>query len=114
MNTTWAEICARRLERHALSTPARDARPADIVGAMCGAHAQVMSAAELSIGIRIADITRADIHDALWAEHALIKTFGPRGTVHLLPAKDLAIWAGALSALPYHASVNSTSGLLTP
>jgi hypothetical protein len=114
MTMTWAEVCARRLERHALSTPARDARPADIVGAMCGAHAQVMSAGELSIGIRIAGITRAQIQDALWNEHSLIKTFGPRGTVHLLPAEDLAIWAGALSALPYHPSVNNTSGLLTP
>jgi hypothetical protein len=114
MIMSWNEICARRLERHALSTPAQDARPTDIVGAICGAHAQVMSAAELSIGIRIAGITRAEIRDALWAEHSLIKTFGPRGTVHLLPAEDLAIWAGALSALPYHPSVNSTSGLLTP
>jgi hypothetical protein len=114
MTMTWTEVCARRLERHALSAPAQDAQPADIVDAMCGAHAQVMSAAELSLGIRIAGVTRAKIQDALWAEHSLIKTFGPRGTIHLLPARDLAIWAGALSALPYHPSVNRTSGLLMP
>jgi hypothetical protein len=29
-----------------------------------------------------------------------VKTFGPRGTVHLLPTRDLAVWCGALSALP--------------
>src|SRR5437764_1207442 len=49
---SWAAVCARRLERHALSTPSTDARPAAIVSALCGAHAQVMSAAELSIGLR--------------------------------------------------------------
>ena len=63
---------------------------------MCGAHAQVISAAELSIGLRSARITRSEIYDALWSKHSLIKTFGPRGTVHLLPAEDLAIWTGAL------------------
>ncbi len=30
----------------------------------------------------------------------LVKTFGPRGTIHLLPAADLPMWTGALSALP--------------
>jgi len=96
---SWAEVCARRLERHALSTPLRDARPADIVSIMCGAHAQMLSAAELSIGLRIASITRTNIQEALWTEHSLIKTFGPRGTVHLLSAADLPMWTGALSAI---------------
>src|SRR5881409_812190 len=89
---SWAEVCARRLERHALSVPSQDGRPADIVRAMCGAHAQVLSAAELSIGLRIAGITRTDVRHALWTERSLVKTFGPRGTVHLLPTQDLPIW----------------------
>jgi Winged helix DNA-binding domain len=114
MIITWAEVCARRLERHALSAPARDARPADIVGAMCGAHAQVLSAAEWSVGLRIAGITRTEIRDALWTDHSLVKTFGPRGTVHLLPAQDLPMWAGALSAMPYGRNADARSELLTP
>jgi hypothetical protein len=97
---SWAEVCARRLDRHALSTPAHDARPAEIVAAICGAHAQVLSAAELSIGLRIDGITRAAVRDALWTERTLVKTFGPRGTVHLLPTQDLPLWTGALSAIP--------------
>jgi hypothetical protein len=97
---TWAEVCARRLERHALAAPAQQAQPADIVAAICGAHAQILSAGELSIGLRIAGLTRNDVQYALWTEHSLIKTFGPRGTVHLLPARDLAMWTGALSAIP--------------
>ena len=30
-------------------------------------------------------------------EHTLVKTHGPRGTVHLLPAADLPMWIGALA-----------------
>jgi hypothetical protein len=67
---------------------------------MCGAHAQVMSAAELSLGIRLEDTTRTGVRDALWSEHSLVKSFGPRGTVHLLPTCDLELWTGALSAMP--------------
>ena len=37
---TWAEVCARRLERHALLVSLKEARPAEIVSAMCGAHAR--------------------------------------------------------------------------
>jgi hypothetical protein len=111
---SWDAILARRLERHGLAAPLSDTRPAEIVGAMCGAHAQILSAAELSIGLRLAGITRTDVRDALWREHSLIKTFGPRGTVHLLPARDLSMWAGALSALPSTASPFSQDARLTP
>lgn len=97
---SWAEVSARRLDRHGLASPLQDTRPADIAGTICGAHAQVMSAAELSIGLRLDGATRADVRHALWTERSLVKTYGPRGTVHLLPAWDLSMWTGALSALP--------------
>lgn len=97
---SWDQVCARRLHRHGLAGPAPDAGPAGVVAAMCGAHAQVMSAAELSIGLRLPGATRSDVRHALWTEHSLVKTMGPRGTVHLLPTQDLPLWTGALSATP--------------
>jgi DNA glycosylase AlkZ-like len=97
---TWSGVTSRRMARHALTEPASGPSPADIVGVLCGAHAQVLSAAELSIGRRIAGATRADVRRALWQDRTLVKTFGPRGTVHLLSAADLPMWTGALSALP--------------
>ena len=97
---TWSGVTARRMARHALAEPTADLGPAGIAGVLCGAHAQVLSAAELSIGRRIAGATRTDVQRALWEERTLVKTFGPRGTIHLLPAADLPMWAGALSALP--------------
>lgn len=109
----WSAACARRLDRHGLSAPI-DGRPADVVAAMCGAHAQVVSAAELSIGMRLPDATRADVRAALWTEHSLVKTYGPRGTVHLLPTRDLPLWTGALSANPQTASSLPPGIRMTP
>ena len=97
---TWSGVTARRMARHALAEPAADLRPDAVAGVLCGAHAQLLGAAELSIGRRITGATRADVRRALWEERTLVKTFGPRGTIHLLPAADLAMWTGALSALP--------------
>ena len=117
---SWAGVWARRLERHGLSAqapapaPAPAARPADVVGAIGGAHAQVMSAAELSVGLRLPGITRAEIRRALWTERRLVKTLGPRGTVHLLAAGDLPMWIGALAALPPARSGHAPDVRLTP
>ncbi|MFJ9636603.1 winged helix DNA-binding domain-containing protein [Streptomyces sp. NPDC101178] len=104
VTVSWPEANARRMERQHLSGPAPGLSPADVAGAMLGAHAQVLSAAELSVGLRGEGLTRADVRTALWADdparRTLVKTFGPRGTVHLLPAADLPLWTGALSAVP--------------
>jgi len=97
---TWAGVLARRLERQALAEPARDLGPADVASLLVGVHAQILASAELAIGRRIAGATRTDVQRALWEERTLVKTFGPRGTVHLLATADLPMWTGALSALP--------------
>jgi hypothetical protein len=88
------------MARHALASPSGALDPAGVASLLCGAHAQILTAAEFSIGRRIAGATRADVRRALWEDRTLVKTFGPRGTVHLLPAADLPMWTGALSALP--------------
>jgi hypothetical protein len=111
---TWGGVTARRMVRHALTEPATGLSPAGIAGALCGAHAQVLSAAELSIGRRIAGATRADVRRALWEERTLVKTFGPRGTIHLLPTADLPMWTGALSALPPSGSAHPEGVRFTP
>ncbi|MFI8961110.1 winged helix DNA-binding domain-containing protein [Streptomyces sp. NPDC053493] len=103
VRVTWARANARRIRRQFLAAPAdapAAAGPAAVAGAMLGAHAQVLSAAELSVALRTTAATRADVRAALWEDRSLVKTFGPRGTVHLLPAADLPMWTGALSALP--------------
>jgi hypothetical protein len=102
VRVSWAQACATRLAHHALTGPPAGTQgtPAAIAGRMCGAHAQVMTAAEWSIGLRLPGATRSDIRSAVWSDRSLVKTFGPRGTVHLLPAADLPMWIGAMSAIP--------------
>ncbi|MFI8831484.1 winged helix DNA-binding domain-containing protein [Streptomyces afghaniensis] len=98
---TWDAASARRTQRQHLAGPAGDGTPvAEVVGAMMGAHAQVPSAAEVSVGVRTSGLTRADVRTALWDERSLVKTYGPRGTVHLLPARELPLWSAALTAVP--------------
>jgi hypothetical protein len=81
---------------------------------MCGAHAQVLAAAEISVALRMASGTRADVQQALWEDRSLVKTFGPRGTVHLLPADDLPMWTAALAALPREGGQHAPEVRMTP
>lgn len=97
----WQQVSARRLARAGLAGASSSAADlAATVAAMAGAHAQIMSAAELSVALRSPGATAADVRAALWTDRSLTKTFGPRGTVHLLPTAELGAWLGALSALP--------------
>jgi hypothetical protein len=68
----------------------------EAVRGMCGAHAQIQAAGEISVALRVAGATRETVQK----DPNLVKTFGPRGTVHLLPIEDLPLWTGALSGLP--------------
>ncbi|MFD5869684.1 winged helix DNA-binding domain-containing protein [Streptomyces sp. NPDC060322] len=116
---TWARANARRLDRQSLSDSSASAAHAAsgvpaAVAAMLGAHAQVLSAAELSAGLRAPGVTRTNVRTALWTDRTVVKTFGPRGTVHLLPAEDLPMWTGALSAVPAGSSPFTKDARMTP
>ena len=67
---------------------------------MCGAQAQIPSAAEASVALRTEGMTAADVRGAVRTGRTLVRTVGPRGTVHLVPAGELAVWLRALAALP--------------
>ncbi|MFH9664389.1 winged helix DNA-binding domain-containing protein [Streptomyces globisporus] len=119
VTVTWAGANARRLARQhlhpdAAATASPFAAPGDAVAAMLGAHAQVLSAAELSVGLRGDGLTRTDVRTALWTDRTLVETFGPRGTVHLLPAADLPLWTGALSAVPTGPNPFPENARMTP
>jgi hypothetical protein len=97
---TWAAVGARRLERNLLAAPSGGTRAADVAAAMCGTHAQVMAAAEVSIAIRTERGTRRDVQSALWTDHSLIRTYGLRGTIHVFATHDFPMWTAALAAVP--------------
>ncbi|HEX2646318.1 MAG TPA: crosslink repair DNA glycosylase YcaQ family protein, partial [Candidatus Dormibacteraeota bacterium] len=92
---SWPQVHAFRLRGHDLvTTPRRNVvRVAADIG---GAQAQVMSAAELQLAVR-AGRPVTDVRDALWKDRKLVKTWLMRGTLHLVPAKDLPIYTAAMS-----------------
>ena len=95
---TWNEVRAHRLARQFLHSPAPRMSVVEVVRNVCGIHAQVMPSAELSLGLRVEGLTRHELATELWERRSLVKTYGVRGTVHLLPSDELALWLAAFRA----------------
>jgi hypothetical protein len=64
-----------------------------------GIHAQVQASAELQLAARIDGITQQHVRDALWRDRRLVKAWTLRGTLHLHPADELALWLAARRAV---------------
>jgi hypothetical protein len=56
-----------------------------------------MSSAELTVWARVEGLDGQAVQRALWQDRTLVKTWAMRGTLHLLPARELPLWHGALS-----------------
>jgi Winged helix DNA-binding domain len=62
-----------------------------VVGAMAGAQAQVVSAAQISLWARVRRLRIDDVRAAI-RDRALVKAWCMRRTLHLVPAGDLCIF----------------------
>jgi Winged helix DNA-binding domain len=90
-------VRARRLARSSLT--ARAAGVVEVARAVGGIHAQVQASAELQLAARVDGITQQDVRDALWRDRTLVKAWTLRGTLHLHPADELALWFVACRSL---------------
>ncbi|HYM38766.1 MAG TPA: winged helix DNA-binding domain-containing protein [Thermoplasmata archaeon] len=52
-----------------------------------------MAAAQLALRVRVRNLTLDDIERALWEERTLARVWCMRGTVHLVPSDELAVFA---------------------
>ncbi len=95
LRVSWPEANARRLSRQFHRTTS----PAGAVHQMLAAQAQVASAAEVSIALRLSSGRCADVRSAL-AGGELIRAAGLRGTIHTVAADDLALWVGVFGSMP--------------
>ncbi len=95
---SWPEVCKRRLSRQHLLKPAPLTDIAQVVGDLCGVQAQIITAAELATCARVEGSTQDDIRKALWHDRTLVKTYGPRNTLHLFPSDELPFWMAAMRA----------------
>ena len=96
---TWARALRWRQTRHHLVERAPAADLVRVVSEICGLHAQLMSSAQLSVWARTDGLERDAVDDALWKRRELVKLWGVRGTLHLLPADELGIWLSALGTI---------------
>jgi hypothetical protein len=96
---TWDEVRARRLARHHLTKPAPRTKLVEAVRDAGGIHAQVLSAAELSLSARVRGLTKPHVEAALWEKRTLVKTWTLRGTLHIHPADELGLWLAARRAV---------------
>src|SRR6202171_1976171 len=75
------------------------ARPANtvtrVVKEVCGIQAQDANAAMLAVRVRSEGLVAADVERARVEERSIIRTWGQRGTLHLLATEDLG-WLLAL------------------
>jgi Winged helix DNA-binding domain len=93
-----AREAAFRLSRHHLKARVPRGSLVEVARQIGGLHAQLMSSADLSLWTRVRGHRPDDLPRALWDERTLVKTWLMRGTLHLVPADDLPIYAAALDS----------------
>ena len=86
-------VAAFRLTRHHLARRAPASALARVAGDIAGAQAQISSAAQLSLWARTTGLRPEGVERALWRDRTLAKVWCMRGTVHLVPADALAVFA---------------------
>jgi hypothetical protein len=112
---TWEQITAFRLGRHRLAGTADRIGVVEAVRPVGGIQAQLLGAAELGISVRAPGSDQRQVRDALWGDRSLVRSYGPRGTLHLLPADELPLWMAALAAsLPLRGAPGGWPASLAP
>ncbi|GHE41398.1 hypothetical protein GCM10017673_49600 [Streptosporangium violaceochromogenes] len=97
VSVTWPHVLAWRLGRQFVDPPAGpDA--VSVVRRLAGVQAQVASSAELAVAVRQAAPRPGELGTALWRERTLVKTWTARGTLHLVPADELASYTAVLGS----------------
>jgi len=97
VDLSWAQVLSFRLDRQHLTEKAPKKDLVGVVGDIGGVQAQVMSAAELQVAVRV-DCKVDDVRKALWKDRKLVKTWLMRATLHLIPAADLPVYTAAMGS----------------
>jgi len=85
------QVAAFRLGRHHLAHRAPKETLVSVVRDMAGAQAQLLSAAQLSLGARTVDLTVAEVDGAI-AERRVVKVGCMRRTLYLVPSSLVAVF----------------------
>jgi len=92
VRVSWKQVAAFRLGRHRLSKQTSLAALSSVPGDMAGAQAQVLLAGQMSIWPRVKGARLRDVDSALWRDRSLVRAWGMRGTMFLLPSEELSVF----------------------
>ncbi len=92
-----AQVAAFRLHRHHLLARAARSSMVAVAGDIGGVHAQLASAARLSLATRVRGLAPADVDRALSRTRSLVKVWCMRRTLHVVPAKAVSIFVRGTS-----------------
>lgn len=87
------------LQKQFLLLGSRGRNIEEVVGSICGLHAQAPLTPYVSLWNRVEGFTRETLDDALYKRRSLVKTWCMRGTLHVIRSKDLPIYHNALERM---------------
>lgn len=88
---TDRDVRLLRARAQLLENRARKASVPDVLRAVCGVQAQLLSAAQLSIRARSQDLTVNDVDRARQLDRTCVWTWCMRGTLHLVASDDVGV-----------------------
>jgi hypothetical protein len=94
---TLDQVLAFRLRRQFLERRTTKGAP-EVIRRLCGVQAQVTSAAAFAVAARRRSPKAGEVELAIRAR-TVVKTWAMRGTLHLLPADEAALYVATLSRL---------------
>src|SRR2546427_9616802 len=92
VKVSWKQVAAFRLFRHHLSKRTSLAKLSSVPGYIAGAQAQVLLAGQMSIWPRGKGARLRDVDSALLEDRSLVRAWGMRGAMVLLPSDELSVF----------------------
>ena len=89
LSTHQARLLRLKAQQLLPSDAGRATTPAGVLQQVAGVQAQDLAAALLSIRVRSAGLTAAEVERARQEERSIVWTWGVRGTLHLFTAEDV-------------------------
>ena len=96
---TLEKLTRLYLQKQFLLSKTNQGRIENVADALCGLHAQAALTPYLSLWNRVKDFKSEMLDDALHREKSLVKTWCMRGTLHIIPSRDLPIYHNALERM---------------
>ena len=90
------QVWAFQMDQHHLTAREPKSEVEDVIGHLCGLDARLDTVAELSLWARTRGLEDGAIHQELWPDRALIKTWAMDEAQYFLPASEYPMWAGAI------------------